>query len=182
MKLMISEEQIQKKVAALARRISRDFPRGNVLFIGVLKGAFIFMSDLVRRMPKPMQIDFVRLASYGSGTHSPGTIQLTKDVETSIKGKRVIIVEDIIDTGFTLKYLYSRIKARQPRSLKVVTLLDKPSGRQVGFEPDYVGFKIPDRFVVGYGLDCAEEYRNLRGIYAMAEAVGQRRSAIRRNT
>ncbi len=171
MKLLISEGQIQKKVNMLARRIARDFPKGNLLMVGVLKGSFIFLADLARRMSQPIQIDFVRLASYGSETHSCGSVQLTKDLEIPIKGKDVLIVEDIIDTGITLKYLCTRLKARKPRTLKVVALLDKPSRRKVAIKPDYVGFKIPDRFVVGYGLDCAEEYRHLRAIFTLDDAA-----------
>jgi hypoxanthine phosphoribosyltransferase len=167
MEMLISERRIQQKVTALARQISQDFAGKEVLLVGILKGAFIFMADLTRKMTVPVKVDFVRVASYGSGTQSSGKIKLTKDIETALKGKEVIIVEDIIDTGITLKNLYARLKARRPRSLRVVTLLDKPSRRKVDFQADYLGFQIPDRFVVGYGLDCGEEYRNLRGIYIL---------------
>jgi hypoxanthine phosphoribosyltransferase len=167
MKLLISEHQIEKRVEALARQIKKDFPRGEVLCIGILKGAFIFLADLVRKITPPVKVDFVRLASYGTGTRSSGKIKLTKDLETPLKGKDVLIVEDIMDTGTSLKYLYSRLQARRPRSLKVVTLLDKPARRVANFKADYVGFQIPDHFVVGYGLDWAEKYRNLRGIYIL---------------
>jgi len=167
MEMLISERRIQQKVTALARQISQDFAGREVLLIGILKGAFIFMADLARRMTVPVRVDFVRVASYGCGTQSSGKIKLTKDIETSLQGREVIIVEDIIDTGITLKHLYAHLKARRPHSLRVVTLLDKPSRRKVDFQADYQGFQIPDRFVVGYGLDCAEEYRNLRGIYIL---------------
>jgi hypoxanthine phosphoribosyltransferase len=120
-------------------------------------------------MTAPVKIDFVRLASYGSGTQSSGRVKITKDIESPIKGRDVLIVEDIIDTGNTLKYLFRRFKARQPRSLKTVTLLDKPERRKVNFHADYVGFTIDDHFVVGYGLDCNEEHRNLRGIYVIKQ-------------
>ena len=165
MKLLLSEKRIQQRVGFLARRISRDFLGREILMVGVLKGAFIFMADLVRKLKIPVRLDFVRLASYGDGTCSSGKIQFTKDLECSLRGKDVLIVEDIIDTGVTLQYLYRCLKARRPGSLAVVTLLDKPSRRKVSFQADYIGFQIPDHFVVGYGLDCAEEYRNLRGIY-----------------
>ncbi len=165
MKLLLSEKRIQQRVGFLARHISRDFLGREILMVGVLKGAFIFMADLVRKMKTPVRLDFVRLASYGDRTCSSGKIQFTKDLECSLRGKDVLIVEDIIDTGVTLQYLYRCLKARRPRSLTVVTLLDKPSRRKVSFQADYIGFQIPDHFVVGYGLDCAEEYRNLRGIY-----------------
>lgn len=165
MKLLLSEKEVQKKVKALARKISRDYSGKEVLLIGILKGAFIFMADLARCLTIPVKMDFVRLASYGSGKCSSGKIKLTKDLEMPIKGKDVLVVEDIIDTGITLQYLCQCLRARKPRSLKVVALLDKPKRRRVNFEADYIGFKIEDHFVVGYGLDCAEEYRNLRDIY-----------------
>ena len=167
MKLLLSEKEIQQKVAALARKISKDFPGREVLLIGVLKGAFIFMADLARKMTTPVKMDFVRLASYGSKTKSSGKVRITKDLETPLKGKDVLIVEDIIDTGHSIKQLFRRLKGRSPRSLKVVALLDKPARRKVDFRADYVGFHIEDHFVVGYGLDFAEEYRNLRGIYVL---------------
>lgn len=152
---------------ALARKISKDFSGQEVLLIGVLKGAFIFMADLAREMTAPVKMDFVRLASYGSETQSSGRMKFTKDLETPLRGKDVLIVEDIMDTGITLNHLYQCLKARKPRSLKVVTLLDKPGRRKVNFQSDYVGFRIENHFVVGYGLDCAEEYRNLRAIHVL---------------
>ncbi len=167
MKLLLREEEVQRKVRQLARKISRDLAGQEVLLVGVLKGAFIFMADLARRMGSPVKMDFVRLASYGSGTASSGKVKITKDLETSVKGKEVLIVEDIIDTGVTLQYLFRRLKARKPRSLRTVALLDKPSRRKVPFQPDYVGFTIDNLFVVGYGLDCNEEFRNLREIYVL---------------
>jgi len=167
MKLLMTEEEIQRGVSRLARQISRDFTGREVLLVGVLKGAFIFMADLARKLTTPVKMDFVRLASYGSGTQSSGRVRISKDLETPIKGKDVLIVEDIIDTGITLKYLFQRLKARKPRSLKTVTLLDKPARRRVNFEADYVGFTIDDHFVVGYGLDCNEEFRNLSAIYVI---------------
>jgi hypoxanthine phosphoribosyltransferase len=167
MKLLISEGEVQKKVNRLARMISGDFAGRDVLLVGLLKGAFIFMADLARRMRTPVKIDFVRLASYGAGTNTSGRVQITKDLEISPRGKDVLIVEDIIDSGVTLKYLFRRLQSRRPRSLKTVTLLDKPGRRKVNFHADYVGFTIEDHFVVGYGLDCNEEYRNLPGIYVV---------------
>ena len=167
MKLLIGEKDIQRGVRRLARKISRDFRGREVLLVGILKGAFIFMADLARRLAVPVKVDFVRLASYGAGRSSSGKVRITKDLETTLKGKDVLLVEDVIDTGLTLKYLYRRLKARQPRSLKTVALLDKPSRRKVPFQAEYVGFTIGNHFVVGYGLDCNEEYRNLRGIYVL---------------
>ncbi len=154
-------------MVALARRISKDFSGKEVLLVGVLKGAFVFLADLARRMTVPVKIDFVRLASYGAGMCSSGRVRITKDLETPLAGKNVIIVDDIIDTGMTLRHLSLRLKARRPRSLKVVALMDKCGTRKVNFQADYVGFCIGKYFVVGYGLDFAEEYRNLRGIYIL---------------
>ncbi len=167
MKLLLSEKKIRQRVDALAGMISQDFPRREIVLIGVLKGSFIFLADLARKIENPVKIDFVGLASYGSGTESCGKVKFTKDLQIPIRGKDVVVVEDIIDTGVTLRHLYRRLKARRPRSLKVIALLDKPERRTVTFQADYVGFEIPDHFVVGYGLDCGEEYRNLRGIYAI---------------
>jgi len=179
MKLLLSEKQIQQKVKALARKISKDFSGHEVLLIGVLKGAFIFMADLARKMTAPAKMDFVRLSSYGSGTQSCGRIKFIKDLETPLRGKNVLIVEDIIDTGITLNYLYQRFKARRPRSLRVVALLDKTGCRKVDFQPDYVGFQIENHFVVGYGLDWAEKYRNLCAIYVLKkEAISNQLSAV----
>jgi hypoxanthine phosphoribosyltransferase len=167
MKLLIAEKEVQRKVSRLARKISRDFAGREVLLVGILKGAFIFMADLARRMTTPVKVDFVRLASYGAGTQSSGRVKVTKDLEISLRGKDVLIVEDIIDTGVTLNYLFHRLQARRPRSLKTVTLLDKPERRKVDFQADYIGFTIGNHFVVGYGLDCNEEYRNLPEIYVV---------------
>ena len=167
MRLLLSEKQVQQKVKALARKISKDFSGHEVLLIGILKGAFIFMADLARKMTTPIKMDFVRLASYGSKTRSSGRIKFTKDLETPLRGKDVLIVEDIIDTGITLNHLYQCFQARKPRSLKVVALLDKPGRRKVNFQADYVGFQIGNHFVVGYGLDWAEKYRNLCAIYVL---------------
>jgi hypoxanthine phosphoribosyltransferase len=166
-KLLISEDRIQKRIRALARQIAKDFRGREVLCIGVLKGSFIFLADLARKVRIPLKMDFVRLASYGTGTRSSGKIKLTKDLETSLRGKDVLIVDDIVDTGLTLKFLFSRLRARKPRCLKIVALLDKPSRRVARVSVDYVGFQIPNHFVVGYGLDYREKYRNLRGIYIL---------------
>jgi hypoxanthine phosphoribosyltransferase len=173
---LLSEKQIQKKVSYLARQLSRDYAGKDVLLVGVLKGAFIFMADLARRMTIPVKMDFVRLASYGVATRSSGKIRFTKDLEMPVRGKDVLVVEDIIDTGISLHSLYRRLRARSPKSLKVIALLDKPKRRKVSFHPDYLGFSIDDHFVVGYGLDCAEEYRHLRGIYFIRENCNSTRA------
>src|ERR671930_2509878 len=158
--ILLSEEQIQKRVAELAPEIRRDFPDGLHL-IAVLKGAFIFLSDLVRHMAGPVSLDFMAVSGYAKGTTSSGEVRLLKDLDTTLHGKNVVIVEDIVDTGLTLTYLQDILRARNPRSLRTACLLSKPSRRQVDVRVEYIGFTIEDRFVVGYGLDYAEQYRNL---------------------
>jgi hypoxanthine phosphoribosyltransferase len=158
--ILLSQEQIQKRVAQLAAEIRRDFPDGLHL-IAVLKGAFVFLSDLVRNMGGEVSLDFMAVSSYAKGTTSSGEVRLTKDLDTTLDGKNVIIVEDIVDTGLTLTYLQDILRARNPKVLRTACLLSKPSRRQVNVKVEYIGFTIEDRFVVGYGLDYAEHYRNL---------------------
>jgi len=158
--ILLSAEQIQKRVGELALDIRRDFP-DEVHVIAVLKGAFIFLSDLVRRMEGPVSLDFMAVSSYAKGTTSSGEVRLLKDLDMTLDGRNVIIVEDIVDTGITLTYLQDILRARNPRTLRTACLLSKPSRRQVDVKVEYVGFTIEDRFVVGYGLDYAEQYRNL---------------------
>jgi hypoxanthine phosphoribosyltransferase len=161
LEVLITEEQLRSGVGELAERINRDYNGEELLVVGILRGAFVFLADLVRRLTMPVVIDFVAVSSYGDDTQSSGVVRILKDLDESIAGRHVLLVEDIIDTGLTLKYLYENLKARHPASLKVCTLLDKPSRRLVDFNPDYAGFTIPDYFVVGYGLDCGQRYRNL---------------------
>ena len=158
--VLISAEQIQARVAEMAAQIRAEFP-DNVHIIAVLKGAFMFMSDLVRHMEGSVSMDFMAVSSYAKGTTSSGEVRLLKDLDTSLDGKDVLIVEDIVDTGLTLTYLQEILRARNPRMLKTACLLSKPSRRQVDVTVEYVGFTIEDHFVVGYGLDYAEQYRNL---------------------
>src|SRR6266550_7809299 len=158
--ILLSEEQIQKRVTELARDIRCDFP-DSLHLVAVLKGAFIFLSDLVRHMPGQVSLDFMAVSSYAKGTTTSGEVRLLKDLDTRLEGRHVVIVEDIVDTGLTLMYLQEILRARGPRSLRTACLLSKPSRRQVDVKVEYIGFNIPDRFVVGYGLDYAEEYRNL---------------------
>ena len=167
--ILIAKTDIEKRVRELADTISRDYEGRELLLIGILKGAFVFMADLVRQLRIPCQVDFVRLASYGTGTVSTGNIAISKDIETSIEGRDVLVVEDIVDTGLTLSALVERLKKRDPRSLKVCVFLDKKDRRKVPFEAEYVGFNIPDRFVVGYGLDFNEMYRFLPDICVIGE-------------
>lgn len=159
--VLFSKEEIDKRVGALAGQISRDYEGRDLLLVGVLKGAFIFLADLIRAIGIPCRVDFVRVASYGGSSQSSGKILITKDLETPIAGCDVLIVEDIVDTGLTLSYLVKTLREREPASLKVCAFLDKKERRKVPFEADYVGFTIPDGFVVGYGLDFNENYRFL---------------------
>jgi len=165
LKPLLAPDQIQRRVEDLAKQISRDYRGREILLVCILKGSFVFLSDLMRRIDLPVQVDFIGLASYGSQTVSSGTVQVTHEISIPIEDKDVIVVEDIIDTGRTLRFLADHFWARQPRSLKFCCLLDKKSRRQVNFEADYVGFDIEDLFVVGYGLDVNERFRNLPGIH-----------------
>lgn len=158
--ILFPEETINRRVGELAGQISRDYDGRDLLLVGVLKGAFIFMADLIRALKVPCRVDFVRLASYG-GAQSTGNVRITKDLETPIAGCDILIVEDIVDTGLTLSCLVAVLRERGPASLRVCAFLDKKERRQVSFEADYVGFAIPDVFVVGYGLDYNENYRFL---------------------
>src|ERR1700756_4512994 len=174
LKVLISRHDVARRVSELGAQITKDFAGQSVNLVGVLKGAAIFLADLARQIDLDATFDFIGVSSYGnrptpsqelkSGWDSTGEVKLTKDVDQSIKDKNIILVEDILDTGLTMTYLKKMLMARQPRALKVAALLDKPSRRKLPLEGDYVGFKIPDEFVVGYGLDYAEKYRNISDI------------------
>lgn len=168
MTTLISEDQIQQRVRALAGEIRRDHP-GDLHLLCVLKGAFVFMADLLRAMPDSTSIDFMALSSYGSSKSSSGEVRLLKDLDYGLEGRNVVIVEDIVDTGLTLSYLQGILRARGPKTLRTACLLSKPSRRKVDVKVDYIGFTIEDRFVVGYGLDYDEKYRNLPYIAVIAE-------------
>ena len=159
--VLIEPDRLQRRVTELGVEISRDYAGGDVLLIGILKGAVIFIADLMRRLEVPCEVDFMAVSSYGSSTDSSGVVRILKDLETSIEGRDVLIVEDIIDSGLTLHYLIRNLRARDPRSLEVCALLTKPERRRVEDPIRYVGFEIPNRFVVGYGLDYAQRFRNL---------------------
>jgi hypoxanthine phosphoribosyltransferase len=166
--VMLTAEQIQGRVREIAREIERDFPASEDLhLVCVLKGAFMFLSDLVRALERPVSLDFMAVSSYGKSTTSSGEVRLVKDLDSGLEGRNVIIVEDIVDTGLTLLYLQDILKARSPRKLCTACLLSKPSRRLVDVKVDYIGFTIEDRFVVGYGLDYGEKYRNLREIFVL---------------
>ena len=163
MSVLIPADEIQRRVREMAIEIARDHPDG-VHLIAVLKGAFVFLSDLARALPGNCSLDFMAVSSYGKSTSSSGQVQLLKDLDTGIENRAVVIVEDIVDTGLTLTYLQDILRARAPRSLKTACLLSKPSRRKVEVKVEYVGFTIEDKFVIGYGLDHAERYRNLPDI------------------
>lgn len=168
---LLTAEQIQARVRALAAEIERGYPSGDAIhLIAVLKGAFMFLSDLVRAMRRPVTMDFIALSSYGTGTSSSGEVRLVKDLDYGIEGRHAIIVEDIVDSGVTLHYLQEILRARAPRSLRSACLLSKPARRRVDVPIEYVGFTIKDRFVVGYGLDHAEQFRHLPYIGAIDSA------------
>ena len=171
--ILISEEDLQKRVAELGEQISMDYAGKAPLLVSVLRGSFIFMADLTRHIQPFCQVDFMAVSSYGAGTVSSGQVNIVKDLTDSIEGKDVIVVEDILDSGNTLSYLFQLLKARNPASLKLVTLLDKPSRRTKPIQADYVGFTVPDEFVVGYGLDYDELYRNLPYIGVLKPCVYQ---------
>jgi hypoxanthine phosphoribosyltransferase len=165
--VLVSAEQLQRRVAELGEQISRDYAGRSLLLIGVLKGAVFFLSDLMRFIEVPVEVDFMAVASYGSATDSSGVVRILKDLDAAIEGREVLIVEDIVDSGLTLQYLMRNLGSRKPASLEVCALLTKPARRKVELTPRYVGFEIPNRFVVGYGLDFEERHRNLPFVAAL---------------
>ena len=165
--VLIPRTEIVRRVREIGDEISRDYAGEEILAIGVLKGAFIFMADLIRVLSIPCQTDFIRAASYGTGSESSGNIVITKDIELAVDGRNILIIEDIVDTGLTLRHIVDTLKARNPKSIKVCTFLDKRKRRKVPFEADYVGFTMDDGFIVGYGLDFNEQYRSLPDLYVI---------------
>lgn len=163
-KVLISAPEIAAKVAEMGATISRDYAGHDLLLLSVLKGSVVFMADLMRAITIPAEIDFMAVSSYGAGTKSSGVVRIMKDIDIELEGKDILIVEDILDSGATLSYLKELLMGRSPASIKVATLLDKPSRRKADIQPDYRGFEVPDEFLVGYGLDYAEHYRNLPDI------------------
>jgi len=161
LKVLISREELEAQISRLGADITRDYAGKKPIFIGILKGCFIFMADLLRNVELYCDMDFMAVSSYGDGTNTTGAVKITKDLSRDIAGRDVIIIEDILDSGVTLSYLMDYLQIRSPASIKIATLLDKPSRRRAPITPDYCGFSVPDEFVVGYGLDFAEEYRNL---------------------
>jgi hypoxanthine phosphoribosyltransferase len=159
--VLLTKEQIAKRVRELAEQISVDFAGRELLAIGILKGSWIFLADLVRLVTVPVEVDFMMASSYGSGTDSSGVVRVVLDLKSPVKDRDVLVVEDILDSGLTLQYIVDNLRHREPRSLKVVALMDKPHRRRIQVGVDYLGFKVPNKFVVGYGVDFAERFRNL---------------------
>lgn len=169
--VLVSEEEIKDKVKELGNIITEDYKDKDLIVVGILKGAVVFLSDLCREIKLPMLIDFMAVSSYGKSSVSTGEVRIVKDLDYSVEKKDILIVEDIIDTGYTLSYLTDNLRKRGANSVKIITLLDKPDRRKADVHVDYLGFEIPDEFVVGYGLDFAEQYRNLPYVAALKEEV-----------
>lgn len=170
-KILLTEEEIASRVKELGQEITKDYQGKDLLLVGIIKGAVMFMSDLSKSIELPLKMDFMAVSSYGNSSISTGEVKIIKDLDYSVVGKDVLIVEDIIDTGLTLSYLTDNLKKRGANSVKIVTLLDKPDRRNVNVKIDYLGFSIPDEFVVGYGLDYAELYRNFPYVASLKEEV-----------
>ena len=166
---VVSQEALQKRVEELGREISKDYAGETIMAICILKGAVVFMTDLVRAINCDVKMDFMAVSSYGNSTKSSGVVKIVKDLDIPLAGENLLIIEDIIDSGRTLNYLKENLQARGPKSIKICTLLDKPARRVVDLKPDYIGFEIDDQFIVGYGLDYAEKYRNLPYIASLVE-------------
>lgn len=167
--VLVTEKELKEKITEIGLEITNDYKGKELLIIGVLKGAFTFMADLIREIKIPVEIDFMAVSSYGKSTKSSGVVRILKDLEGSIEGKHILVVEDIIDTGLTLSYLVKNLESRGAASVKICTLLDKPERRTASVDIKYKGFDIPDEFVVGYGIDFAEKYRNLSEICVLKE-------------
>ena len=176
-RVLISRDKLQRRINEIAIQIRQDFKDQPLHLVGVLKGAVFFLSDLARRIPGEVSFDFIAVSSYGKDTHSSGQVKLTKDLDFSIEGKTVVLVEDILDTGMTMQYLIRILQQRKPKHMRVAVLLDKPERRIAAVHADYVGFSIPNEFVIGYGLDYAERYRNLPDVGVLALAAPRKKRA-----
>ncbi len=170
-KILISEEELRAKNIEIGKQITKDYKGKEVLVVGILKGSSVFMSDLIREIDLPLQIDYMVVSSYGTSTESSGVVRIVKDLQHSIEGKHILIVEDIVDTGLTLAYITEILRGRGPASVEICTLLDKPARRKKTFHIEYIGFEVPDEFIVGYGIDYAELYRNLPFVGALKRSV-----------
>jgi hypoxanthine phosphoribosyltransferase len=176
-RILISRARLQRRITEMAREIRKDFPHDPLHLVGVLKGAVFFLTDLGKQIPGDVSFDFIAVSSYGAGTHSSGQVRLTRDLDSSIEGKTVIVVEDILDTGMTLQYLLRVFEQRRPKRIRVAVLLDKPERRMAPVRADYVGFTIPNEFVVGFGLDYAERYRNLPDVGILTLGTPEKNAA-----
>ena len=171
--VLLDEEKINEKVKELGRKISEDYKGKDLLLVGILKGSVVFMGNLLKYIDVPCSIDFMSVSSYGNNTSTSGVVKVRKDLDTDVKGKDILIVEDIIDSGITLKYLMGHIKERRPNSVEIITMLNKPERRKVDMNVKYTGFTVPDYFLVGYGLDYAEKYRNLPYVGILKDEIYQ---------
>ena len=169
--VLVSEEELSKKVRELGEKITKDYEGKDLILVGILKGAAIFMADLARCIDLPITLEFLAVSSYGNSTESSGVVKIVKDIDTNVEGKHILVVEDIIDTGLTLSYITDNLKKRGAKSVKICTLLDKPERLKAEVSVDYRGFIIPDEFVVGYGIDYAEQYRNLPYVSSLKKEV-----------
>jgi hypoxanthine phosphoribosyltransferase len=169
LKLIVTRDEIARAVERLAREIERDYQGKQPLVLGVLKGSFMFVADLIRQLDLPLELEFVKLSSYGATQESSGRVKLVQGLRTPIRGRDVLVVEDIVDTGITTRFLLDYLKKKRPASLKLCSLTDKPSRRRVPVCIDYLGFTLPNKFIVGYGIDCDEKFRNLPDIYALED-------------
>ena len=169
LKILISRDEIAEAIDRLASQIKRDYQGKQPLLIGVLKGSFVFMADLIRQLDLPLELDFIRLSSYGAARESSGKVRVVQGVKTPIKGRDVLVIEDIVDTGITTSFLFDYLRKRKPASLKLCALTDKPSRRRIPVSIDYLGLSLPNKFVVGYGLDLDQRFRNLPDIYALED-------------
>jgi hypoxanthine phosphoribosyltransferase len=169
LKILISRDEIAEAVTRLASEITRDYQGKQPLLIGILKGSFVFMADLIRRLDLPLEVEFIKLSSYGSARESSGKVRVVQGLKTRIKGRDILVVEDIVDTGTTTSFLLDYLKKKKPASLKLCALTDKPSRHKVPVSIDYLGFTVPDKFIVGYGIDFDEKFRNLPDIYALED-------------
>ena len=176
-RILISRARLQRRITEMAREIRKDFPGEPLHLVGVLKGAVFFLTDLGKQISGDVSFDFIAVSSYGAGTHSSGQVRLTRDLDSSIEEKTVIIVEDILDTGMTMQYLLRVFEQRKPKRLRIAALLDKPERRIAAVHADYVGFTIPNEFVVGYGLDYAERYRNMPDVGVLSLGSGGNKAA-----
>jgi hypoxanthine phosphoribosyltransferase len=169
LKILISRDEISKAIDRLAREIKQDYQDKQPLLIGVLKGSFVFMADLIRQLDLPLELDFIRLSSYGAARESSGKVRVVQGVKTPVRGRDVLVIEDIVDTGITISFLLDYLKKKKPASLKLCTLTDKPSRRRIPVPIDYRGFTVPNKFIVGYGLDFNQRFRNLPHIYTLED-------------